>query len=99
MAQAPTNQPPSTWPWVAVNNYVYVQGRYYYDNASSQGIDWTEDNTSSTWPHVGWVAVCNTCGANCSKYWLHFRNAYTAPACLLPPAPMRATFARSLYAS
>jgi hypothetical protein len=50
-----------------VNNYFYVQARYY-DNASSQGVDWTEDDTSSSWPHVGWVAVCNTSGANCAKY-------------------------------
>jgi len=69
MAQAPTNRPPTTWPWVAVNDYVYVQGRYYYDNAGSQGIDWTEDDTSSSWPHVGYVAVCNASGGACSKYW------------------------------
>jgi hypothetical protein len=69
MAQAPTNNPPATWPWVAVGNYVYVQGRYYYDSASSQGVDWTEDDTSSSWPHVGYVAVCNSSGASCSKYW------------------------------
>jgi len=68
MAQAPTNDPPSTWPWVAVGQYVYVQGRYYYDNSSSQGIDWTEDDTGS-WPHVGWVYVCNSGGGSCSKYW------------------------------
>ncbi len=69
MAQAPTDQPPSTWPWVAVGDYVYVQGRYYYDSSSSQGVDWTEDDTSSSWQHVGYVAVCNSAGANCSKYW------------------------------
>jgi hypothetical protein len=69
MAQAPTNRPPTTWPWVAVNQYVYVQGRYYYDNASSQGVDWTEDDTSGSWPHVGYVAVCNASGGACSKYW------------------------------
>jgi hypothetical protein len=69
MAGAPTNRPPTTWPWVAVGNYVYVQGRYYYDNASSQGVDWTEDDTSSSWPHVGYVAVCDASGASCSKYW------------------------------
>ena len=69
MAQASTDQPPSTWPWVAVGNYVYVQGRYYYDNASSQGIDWTEDDTSSSWSQVGWVVVCDNTGANCQKYW------------------------------
>lgn len=69
MAQAPTNDPPSTWPWVAVGNYVYVQGRYYYDNSSSQGIDWTEDDTSSSWSQVGWVYVCDNSGNNCQKYW------------------------------
>ncbi len=68
MAQAPSNQPPSNWPWVAVGQYVYVQGRYYYDNASSQGIDWTEDDTGS-WPNVGWVYVCDNAGNNCQKYW------------------------------
>lgn len=55
-----SNPPPATWPWVAVGNYVYVQGRYYYDNSSSQGIDWTEDDTSGSWPHVGWVVVNGT---------------------------------------
>jgi Immune inhibitor A-like, MAM domain len=69
MAQAPTNQPPATWPWVSVGQYVYVQGRYYYDSSSSQGIDWTEDDTSSSWQHVGWVVVCNSSGASCVKYW------------------------------
>ncbi|HVA27228.1 MAG TPA: hypothetical protein VNF68_03560 [Candidatus Baltobacteraceae bacterium] len=68
MAQASTDQPPSTWPWVSVGQYVYVQGRYYYDNASSQGIDWTEDDTGS-WPYVGWVSVCDSNGNNCQKYW------------------------------
>ena len=55
-----SNPPPATWPWVAVGNYAYVQGRYYYDNASSQGIDWTEDDTGGSWPHVGWVVVNGT---------------------------------------
>ena len=45
MAEASTDKPPTTWPWVAVGDYVYVQGRYYYDNSSSQGVDWTEDDT------------------------------------------------------
>ena len=67
MAQAPNDNPPS-WPWVTVGDYVYVQGRYYYDNAGSQGVDWTEDDTGS-WPNVGWVAVCDASGANCNKYW------------------------------
>jgi hypothetical protein len=69
MAEASTDQPPSTWPWVAVGDYVYVQGRYYYDSSSSQGIDWTEDDTDSSWSHTGYVAVCNSSGASCSKYW------------------------------
>jgi cell division septation protein DedD len=69
MAEAPTDDPPSTWPWVAVNDYVYVQGRYYYDSSSSQGVDWTEDDTDSSWSHVGYVVVCNSSGASCSKYW------------------------------
>ena len=69
MAQASSNQPPSTWPWVSTGQYAYVQGRYYYDNASSQGIDWTEDDTSSSWSQVGWVVVCDNSGNNCNKYW------------------------------
>jgi hypothetical protein len=68
MAEASTDQPPSTWPWVAVGQYVYVQGRYYYDSSSSQGIDWTEDDTGS-WPYVGWVYVCTDSGTSCQKYW------------------------------
>lgn len=68
MAQAPTNDPPSTWPWVSVGQYVYVQGRYFYDSNGTQGIDWTEDDTGS-WPYVGWVYVCDTSGKNCQKYW------------------------------
>jgi len=68
MAEAPTGDPPSTWPWVSAGQYVYVQGRYYYDSSSSQGIDWTEDDTGS-WPYVGWVVVCNSSGGSCSKYW------------------------------
>jgi hypothetical protein len=69
MAEAPTDDPPSTWPWVAVGQYAYVQGRYYYDSSSSQGVDWTEDDTSSSWDHVGYVAVCNSTGTTCNKYW------------------------------
>jgi hypothetical protein len=69
MAEASTDKPPTTWPWVAVGDYVYVQGRYYYDNASSQGVDWTEDDTDSSWSHTGYVAVCNSAGGSCSKYW------------------------------
>jgi hypothetical protein len=68
MAHAASDTPPS-WPWVATGNYVYVQGRYYYDNASRQGIDWTEDDTSNSWPHIGYVYVCDSAGSNCSRYW------------------------------
>jgi hypothetical protein len=69
MAQASTDKPPTTWPWVAVGDFVYVEGRYFFDNASSQGIDWTEDDTSASWTHTGYVAVCNSAGAACQKYW------------------------------
>jgi hypothetical protein len=69
MAEAPTDDPPATWPWVAVGQYAYVQGRYYYDSSSSQGVDWTEDDTDGSWSHVGYVAVCNSSGTSCSKYW------------------------------
>ena len=69
MAEASTDDPPTTWPWVAVGDYVYVQGRYYYDSSSSQGVDWTEDDTDSSWEHTGYVAVCNSSGTSCSKYW------------------------------
>lgn len=68
MAQAAANRPPSTWPWVSVGNYTYVQGRYYYDNSSSQGIDWTEDDTGS-WPYTGDVVVCDNNKNNCNFYW------------------------------
>jgi hypothetical protein len=69
MAQASTDKPPTTWPWVAVGDFVYVEGRYFFDNSSSQGIDWTEDDTSASWTHTGYVAVCNSAGAACQKYW------------------------------
>ena len=67
MAQAPSGQPPA-WPWVANGDYVYVQGRYYYDNSSSQGIDWTEDDSSNSWPHTGYVVVCSSVGVGCVLY-------------------------------
>ncbi|HTU69680.1 MAG TPA: carbohydrate binding domain-containing protein [Candidatus Baltobacteraceae bacterium] len=62
------NPPPTTWPWVAAGDYVYVQGRYYYDSSSSQGIDWTEDDTDSNWEHTGYVVVCNAAGTSCNLY-------------------------------
>jgi hypothetical protein len=69
MAEASTDRPPAAWPWVAAGDYVYVEGRYYYDNASRQGVDWTEDDAGRSWPHTGYVAVCNAAGTNCVKYW------------------------------
>lgn len=48
------------WPWVMVGDNTYVQGRYYYDNDSSQGIDWTHHGTSNSWPHAGYVVVNGT---------------------------------------
>jgi len=47
---------PATWPWTKTGDYSYVQGRYYYDNASTQGMDWTENDTGS-WPTVGFVVI------------------------------------------
>jgi hypothetical protein len=50
-----------SWPsWLAVGDYAYVQGRYYYDNASSQGIDWTHHGTDSDWSHPGYVVMNGT---------------------------------------
>jgi hypothetical protein len=68
MAQAATGAPPA-WPWVAAGQYVYVQGRYYFDRPGREGIDWTEDDSSRSWPHVGYVAVCDPGGTACTKYW------------------------------
>lgn len=45
------------WPRAAVGDAMYVQGRYYYDNDDSQGIDSTHRGTSSSWPHAGCVVV------------------------------------------
>jgi hypothetical protein len=49
-----------TWPWVKVGDYSSVQGRYYYDSASSQGIDWTHHGTSRSWGTPGYVVVAGT---------------------------------------
>jgi hypothetical protein len=48
------------WPWVKAGDYSYVQGRYYYDDASSQGIDWTHHGTSGSWPTAGYVVINGT---------------------------------------
>lgn len=68
MAQAPAGDPPATWPWIAARDYVYVQGRYYYDDPESQGVDWTEDDTDRSWPYVGYVVVCDPAGTHCTQY-------------------------------
>ena len=68
MAEASTSQPPA-WPWVTVGQYAHVRGRYYYDNANSQGIDWTEDDTSNSWPQLGFVNICDAAVTTCVKYW------------------------------
>jgi hypothetical protein len=69
MAEAATDDPPAAWPWVSAGQYVYVQGRYYYDRPGREGIDWTEDDSGRSWPHVGYVAVCDSAGTTCTKYW------------------------------
>jgi uncharacterized Zn-binding protein involved in type VI secretion len=48
------------WPWVKAGDYSYVQGRYYYDSESSQGIDWTHHGTGRSWPTAGYVVVGGT---------------------------------------
>jgi hypothetical protein len=48
------------WPWVKVGDYSYVQGRYYFDSATSQGIDWTHHGASASWPNPGYVVVNGT---------------------------------------
>jgi hypothetical protein len=48
------------WPWVKAGDYSYVQGRYYYDSAARQGIDWTHHGTSRSWPNAGYVVVAGT---------------------------------------
>ena len=45
------------WPWVKVGDYSYVQGRYYYDSADRQGIDWTHHGASRSWPSAGYVVI------------------------------------------
>ncbi len=46
-----------SWPWVKVGDQVEVQGRYYYDGPSRQGLDWTHHGTSRRWPWAGYVSV------------------------------------------
>jgi len=68
MAGAPSNRPPA-WPWVRAGEYVYVEGRYFADPNGRDGIDWTEDDIGRSWPHTGYVAVCDASRAACRKYW------------------------------
>lgn len=56
------------WPWVQTGDYVYVQGRMYYDNASSIGIDWTHSGATSGLPSGGYVVVCDANANNCNQY-------------------------------
>jgi hypothetical protein len=48
------------WPWVKTGDTVQVTGRYYYDSASRQGIDWTHHGSSRKWPFPGSVTVNGT---------------------------------------
>lgn len=48
------------WPWVKTGDTVQVTGRYYYDSASRQGIDWTHHGSSRKWPFPGSVSVNGT---------------------------------------
>lgn len=48
------------WPWVKPGDGATVRGRYYYDSASSQGIDWTHHGASRSWPSPGYVVVDGT---------------------------------------
>ncbi|WP_245642145.1 hypothetical protein [Neokomagataea thailandica] len=46
-----------SWPWVHKQDQVEVQGRYYFDNLRSQGIDWTHHGTGRSWAWGGFVVV------------------------------------------
>ena len=45
------------WPWVAKGDHVEVVGRYYYDSARQQGVDWTHRGTGRSWAIPGYVIV------------------------------------------
>ncbi|WP_338332772.1 hypothetical protein [Acetobacter sp. LMG 32666] len=49
-----------TWPWVAKGDQVEVVGRYYYDSARQQGVDWTHRGTGRSWGIPGYVIVNGT---------------------------------------
>ena len=59
---------PQTWPWVSPGDYVYVRGRYFYDSANRQGIDWTEGDAGRSWSRPGYVVVCDARGKACSSF-------------------------------
>ncbi|WP_354857590.1 hypothetical protein [Acetobacter fabarum] len=48
------------WPWVAKGDKVEVVGRYYYDSARQQGVDWTHRGTGRSWSIPGYVIVNGT---------------------------------------
>lgn len=48
------------WPWVKPGDQVEVVGRYYFDSARSQGIDWTHHGTGRHWATPGYVIVNGT---------------------------------------
>lgn len=45
------------WPWVQRGDHVDIVGRYYFDSARSQGIDWTHHGTGRHWSVPGSVTV------------------------------------------
>lgn len=45
------------WAWVKPGDKVEVVGRYYFDSARSQGIDWTHHGTGRHWASPGYVEV------------------------------------------
>lgn len=49
-----------SWPWIKSGDQVEVSGRYYFDSARSQGIDWTHHGTGRHWPSSGYVTVNGT---------------------------------------
>ncbi len=67
MARAGTDRPPP-WPWVARGDYVYVQGRYFYDGPARDGIDWTEDDIGRSWLFRGYVTVCAPSRTHCATF-------------------------------
>ncbi|QDH16635.1 DUF3465 domain-containing protein [Swingsia samuiensis] len=48
------------WPWVNKGDNAEIEGRYYYDNLRSQGIDWTHHGSSRKWQWPGYVVVNGT---------------------------------------